>query len=387
MTTLQILVVHSDDAMREGLRRTLAPFTFDVSEPDETIAFTVAEADAGATVRQVLPELKPDILVLNYRLRDMPGVDLLPDFTALREDLRIIIMTSIDGIATTIDAAKHGADDFLPKPFTPADLKYTVRRAATQLIMTRRARSLEDERRKVRFEFIRVLGHELKAPLAAVCGYLYLLRDRSLGDEIDKYNMPVGRSLERLEQMRKLIIDLLDMTRLESGQKQRAIEPQDLGNRIDAAVELVHLAAEERGITIQCEVPQGFVINGDRAELDMILNNLLSNAVKYNRDGGSVNVNVREHKGQVVIRVADTGIGMSKEEVDKLFGEFVRIRNQKTQKILGSGLGLSILKRLVDLYEGTINVESEPDVGTTFTVTLTPAKAPEPEEAENSDEG
>ena len=385
MTTLRVLAVHSEKAMREGICRTLSPFTFEVPEPEETIGFDLTEAETGEEVRALLPTLKPDLLLLNYRLRDMRGLDLLPDFHPMREDIRTIIMTSVDAIAATIDAAKQGADDFLPKPFTPADLKYTVRKAATQLIMTRRARSLEDERRKVRFEFIRVLGHELKAPLAAVCGYLYLLRDKSLGTEIDKYDMPVGRSLERLEQMRKLIIDLLDMTRLESGQKQRSLEPQDLTARVAAAVELVQLGADERGISIHTEIPAGIAINGDRAELDMILNNLLSNAVKYNRDGGRVDIRVREDAGRIEIRVADTGIGMSREELDKLFGEFVRIRNAKTQKILGSGLGLSILKRLVELYEGTINVESEPDVGTTFTVTLTSAQAPA--EAENNDEG
>jgi signal transduction histidine kinase len=125
-------------------------------------------------------------------------------------------------------------------------------------------------------------------------------------------------------------------------------------------------------------------MRGDRGELEIILNNLLSNAVKYNRDGGRVDVSVEEVDGNAQVKVADTGIGMSQEEADKLFGEFVRIKNAKTRNIMGSGLGLSIVKKLTQMYNGSIDVQSAPDEGTTFTVRLDRETAPEDAEEEST---
>ena len=112
------------------------------------------------------------------------------------------------------------------------------------------------------------------------------------------------------------------------------------------------------------------MISADAREIEIIFNNLLTNAMKYNRDGGRVDVTLQRTGKQAEITVSDTGIGMSEEEVQRLFGEFVRIRNEKTSHILGSGLGLSIIKKLALLYGGDVMVKSQSDVGSTFTVTL-----------------
>jgi signal transduction histidine kinase len=117
-------------------------------------------------------------------------------------------------------------------------------------------------------------------------------------------------------------------------------------------------------------VPAGLLIEADRTEIDMIFNNLISNAVKYNRDQGRVGVQVGVNGNEVRIQVEDTGIGMTQEETQRLFSDFSRIKNEKTRNILGSGLGLSTLKKLVTLYNGEIAVQSKPDVGSTFTVTI-----------------
>jgi signal transduction histidine kinase len=108
----------------------------------------------------------------------------------------------------------------------------------------------------------------------------------------------------------------------------------------------------------------------DRGEIDMILNNLVSNAVKYNREGGRVDVRLTREADRVTIAVGDTGIGLTPGEAGRLFGEFVRIRNEKTQSILGSGLGLSIVRKLACLYGGDATVTSQSGVGSTFTVVL-----------------
>jgi len=145
----------------------------------------------------------------------------------------------------------------------------------------------------------------------------------------------------------------------------------DLRELAGASIDTMASDASRRGITMSLEAPGGqCVLEADRGEMEIILNNLVSNAVKYNRDGGMVTVRLERQDGAVRISVSDTGIGMTAEEVAKLFGEFVRIRNEKTKNILGSGLGLSIVQKLANAYGGTVTVESRPDEGSTFTVTL-----------------
>jgi len=128
--------------------------------------------------------------------------------------------------------------------------------------------------------------------------------------------------------------------------------------------------AVARGITITLESPGELFMNGDRGEIEIVLNNLISNAVKYNRDNGAVTVKLSDSADEVTMSVSDTGIGMTPEECGHLFGEFVRIKNDKTRNILGSGLGWNIVKRIASLYDGRVSVESTPDVGSTFSVVL-----------------
>jgi signal transduction histidine kinase len=267
-------------------------------------------------------------------------------------------------------ATKQGAYDFLAKPFTPGELKNVVVKAAGRVVLARQAKHLAEERRKIRFQFITVLAHELKAPLGAVEGYLQIMKDRAAGGDMAAYDGAISRSLVRLEGMRKLILDLLDLTRIESGQKQRVLAQVDVREVAVAAREGVLAQAAQRKIEVAIAAGGPAEMDADRGEIEIILNNLLSNAVKYNRDGGRVDVAVQADAQFVTIRVSDTGIGMTAGETARLFGDFVRIRNDKTRNIMGSGLGLSIVKKLAMLYGGDVSVKSEPNVGSTFTVVM-----------------
>lgn len=374
MTRLNVLAVDDELGMRKGIERSLKNFSVEVQDTEETIEFELCLAETGAEAVQAIRNSVPDILLLDYKLPDFNGLEVLKNTADMADDMLTIMITAYASIETAVAATKQGAYDFLPKPFTPADLKHTVRKAATRIVLARRAKQLEEEKKRVRFEFIRVLGHELKAPIAAVEGYMHLLDSHIKGEELSAYDNFVDRSLIRLQQMRKLIVDLLDMTRIESGEKTRELEPIDLVPSAHDAVELVGGEASERGISLAVHAPEQLVVQADRSEINMIMNNLVSNAVKYNRDDGQVDIFLERDGEYTGIKVVDTGIGMSAEEVEKLFGEFVRIKNKKTRNILGSGLGLSILKRISELYEGDIHVESEPDRGSTFLVRLKAAR-------------
>jgi signal transduction histidine kinase len=151
----------------------------------------------------------------------------------------------------------------------------------------------------------------------------------------------------------------------------------DLTESLQTCVENILPAANERKITVKFDIERPLLLTADKGEIEIILNNLLSNGVKYNREEGHIEVNIEERDTKYVLTVADTGIGMSQDECDRLFEEFVRIRNKKTRDIPGSGLGLSIVRRLARLYGGDATVKSEPDVGTTFSVTLEKNLLPE----------
>ena len=309
-------------------------------------------------------------MLLDHKMPGISGLDVLHRVAAMKSDILTVMITAYASIETAVAATKQGAYDFLAKPFTPDELRNTVRKATVRIALAREARKLAEERRQVRFQFIRVLGHELKSPLGAVDGFLQLLQNRSLGDDLDAYEEVLQRGRDRIHGMVKLIGDLLDMTRIESGQKERALEPIDLVEVARSALELQHLEADRRDITCEIQNVDPVLIEADRGEMEMVFNNLISNAVKYNREKGRLDIAIVPSDDQIQLRVADTGIGLTEEEAEKLFGEFVRIKNEKTRGIDGSGLGLSIVRKIADLYDGDVAVSSQPGEGSTFTVTL-----------------
>ena len=371
-TTLKILVVDDEPGMQIGVERALRDYAVHVAEVNEDVRFEVETAGSGedALARIENVPAPPHLLLLDHMLPGMTGLDVLDRLAGRDLELLTIMITAYASLETAVTATKRGAYDFLAKPFTPAELKNVIQKAAARLLLARQARALARERHQVRFQFISVLAHELKAPLAAVQGYLAIMRDRAAGDTIDDYDEAIGRCLARVEGMRKLILDLLDLTKIESGQRAREIAPLDLCDAVRHALDTYRPEADARRITLEFAPAGPVPMEADRSEIEVILNNLLSNAVKYNRDGGSVTVECGAEDGTVTIGVADTGIGMGPEDVKKLFGDFVRIKNEKTRKISGSGLGLAILKKLALLNGGDVKVESTPDVGTRFTVTL-----------------
>lgn len=370
MESMNVLVVDDELGIRTGIARVLRGFSIHAPNLDGEIHFETAQAENAEEALEMIRREPPQILLLDNKLPGMSGIEALDIIAAMNLDMLTIMITAYASIETAVRATKQGAYDFLPKPFTPADLKNTVRKAAEHLVVARHARELAAEKRKVRFQFISVLAHELKAPLNAIEGYLHILQDGSAGDDPKVIIPMVDRCLTRTEYMRKMIADLLDLTRIESGERKREIAELDLVEAAQHALDTFAPEAASRNITLALHSEGKVPLCADRSEMDIVLNNLVSNAVKYNRENGRVDVTVERRDGAARIRVADTGIGMSAAESAKLFQEFVRIKNAKTKNILGSGLGLSILKKLTAMYHGDIQVESEPDKGTTFTVTL-----------------
>lgn len=376
METLRVLVVDDEAGMRLAVSRALRDCRLELPEAGECVALSVETAESGEQALERVRERAPDLLLLDHKMTGISGLDVLDALAPLKLDLLAVMITAYATIETAVLATRRGAYDFLAKPFTPDELYAVLRKTADHLMLARRARALAERRRQVRFEFVRVLGHELKAPLAAVASGLDIVSTRSLGPDLGAYDDVIRRSRARLDGMNRLIRDLLDLTRIESGHKERRLEPLDVAAIARAALDTQAEAAAARGITLALKCDGPVTLEGDRGELEMILGNLVSNAVKYNRDGGRVDVTVRAGAGTVTIAVADTGIGLSADNVHRLFGEFVRVRSSETAHIDGSGLGLSIVRKLAELHGGGVSVTSEPGLGSTFSVRLETGRMP-----------
>lgn len=375
--TLQVIMVDDEEALCQGVRRIVEKYHVHVPDVLVDASYRYRYFTTGEDFLVYLSEGGTvDLLLLDLKLPGMGGMDVLDALSETGRDALTIMITAYATFETAVKATKLGAYDFLAKPFTPDELRYAVRKATSQLILSRQARKLAEEKRQVRFNFISVLAHELKAPLNAVEGYLNILATT----ETDQNLAMVERSIVRVDGMKKLIADLLDLTRIESGQRERTIRRLDVPELARAAIELFATDTARRDITVELDAPADVELMADAGEVEIVLNNLVSNAVKYNRDGGRVDVRLRRLDDGIEIAVADTGIGLKPEEAAKLFREFTRIKNEHTVKVLGSGLGLSTVRKIATMYEGDARVESEPGVGSTFTVTLrdAPAQPAEP---------
>lgn len=378
METLRVLITDDEPGMRLGVTRILSKFVIEVPDIDARAGFEIAEADCGEAALSQIAENPPDILILDHKMPGISGLEVLDRLPDSAEILTIMI-TAYASIETAVQAIKRGAYDFLAKPFTPDELRNTVQKAAVRLVLAKQARRLADERKEVRLQFMRTLSHELQAPLNAVEGYLELMKQRLGHAPAESIEPLIDRGQHRLQAMRDLIRGLLDMTRIEAGRRARKMVFVDLREIARSALEAFALEADKRGIACSLHANRPVVMWADRSELEMILHNLLSNAVKYNRTGGEVHITLDQNGSTVSICAADTGVGIAAEDVPRLFGEFVRIRNEATREIPGSGLGLSIVAKIARLYRGEVVVDSEPGTGSKFTVVLQSDRDPQDE--------
>jgi len=370
MAILKVLVIDDEPGIRSGVSRILN--TFHVTYPfmDEDYTFKVTEAATGEDGVAILERELHDILLLDNKLPGMQGVDVLEFIRKRNYDIVVAMITSYASLDVAIRATRDGAIDFIPKPFTPQELKSSIENITKQQYLKRITHKMQQEGKKIRYQFLSVLSHELKAPLNAIEGYLRMMQEKQAGELVDDYATPIERSLQRIQGMRNLIMDLLDFTKIRLERKDEKIEEVKLKDVASGAMVTVQPYAIQMDVTIKLNILSDVVIMADPADMEIIFNNLVSNAVKYNKAGGTAEITIGNLDGDAVITISDTGIGITKNDTENLFTEFVRIKNEKTRNISGSGLGLSIVKKVVELYHGTIDVESTPDVGTTFTVKL-----------------
>lgn len=370
MKTLKILVVDDEPGIRSGVSRILSRFTVDYPFMDEQIDFQVLEAETGEIGLEIIEREPIDVVLLDNKLPGIQGIDLLELIKKRQPDTLVTMITSHASLDIAVKATSIGAHDFVPKPFTPQELKSSIENITKHIFLKRMTSQLQKEGKQIRFQFLQVLSHELKAPINAIEGYLNMILSKQFGDHIQDYQEITSRSLDRLKGMRGLIMDLLDLTRFETGKAHSEPQQIDLKALALSAIDLHKPYAIQRDINIKLHIDCDICIFGVPDELEIIFNNLISNALKYNKQGGRVDIHITCDTEFITLTFKDTGIGIPDEEMPHLFREFFRIKTEATRGIQGSGLGLSIVKKIVDIYKGTIDVESRHGEGSKFTVRL-----------------
>jgi signal transduction histidine kinase len=219
--------------------------------------------------------------------------------------------------------------------------------------------------------FVSMVAHGLKNHLAAVEGYLNLIVSGLAGKDPQRDHEMMQRAVVRLTTLRQMISELTGLSSMETGHFTITRSPLDIMEVVDEAVQMYKPKADEKGIdlSVRCASPVPRVL-ADRSAMSTVLTNLIDNAIKYTPEHGRVSVGVESDRVHVKIKVRDSGIGMSPEDQEKVFDEFFRVRNEETANIVGTGLGLTIVKRLVAMHNGAVAVASAPGKGSEFTVTL-----------------
>ena len=225
---------------------------------------------------------------------------------------------------------------------------------------------------RMRQDFVANVSHELKTPLASIKAYTETLLDWALHDE--SVNV---RFLERIEEqadrLNQLILDLLSLARIESGQEVYEHVPLSLAPLLDACVESHRGRAVAKSLSLSLELgplDDTMLVLADEEAVRQIIDNLIDNAIKYTPDGGSVRVSCRLDGDAIAIEVADTGIGIPRDDLPRVFERFYRVDKARSRELGGTGLGLSIVKHLVQSIGGQITVDSRVGAGSQFTVQL-----------------
>jgi signal transduction histidine kinase len=216
-----------------------------------------------------------------------------------------------------------------------------------------------------------VMSHELRTPLSAIIGYEELLADEITGPMNKEQKQQLSRIKASARHLLQLIDEILTYSRAEVGREAVDIETVPLQAVIDDAVALVAPMADDKGVTLTCSKLDGVTpIRTDAQKVRQIVVNLLSNAVKFTERGGAVSVTLTTSERRVTIAIRDSGIGIAGEFLDRIFEPFWQVEQKATRTAGGTGLGLSVSRRLARMLGGDIEVESAVGIGSTFTVTL-----------------
>lgn len=376
-----ILIIDDDDA-------DVALYKKFLRDGHPTDMFSFVTARTGNDGLQICTKTKPDCVLLDYLLPDTDGLNILHKLEKSKNLLPVVVMTGHGSETLAVDAMKAGARDYVPKNIlTPEALQRAVSNAidktalleqiALQNEALQRAKTqaeLEKQRAieadKAKSDFLATMSHEIRTPMNGIIGMAELLAYTNLDEKQEQYTQAIHSSGELLL---TIINDILDFSKLEAQEMKLESKTVDLNELLAEVIQILGARAADNRVELIVRWPHDKtipLIKTDPVRLRQILINLISNAIKFTKDGHVlVDISkIERTKDKVTLRfeIQDTGIGIPEDKLDKIFTRFTQGDSSTTRRYGGTGLGLTISKRLVEMMNGQIGVLSQVDKGSTF---------------------
>jgi signal transduction histidine kinase len=370
-----IVVIDDDYAMRLSCWKILSK-----------IGFRVEAFEEGGHGLEAVTTLKPSLVLVDLKMPGISGMDVVTRIHEVRPEIVVVVITGYPTIDTAVGAMKCGAYDFLPKPFSPDELRLIVNRGLEHYRLSLEMQRSEMERALLKRRFITFVSHQLQTPLVAVHQYLDVLKHLdNTESSTAKREEWLDRCLERTEELQTLIKDWLSLAKIEGESFSRQWIKVDLQQISADILSTYEEMAARGGVSLEGKIPENtYFVRGDLNCLSVVFDYLIVNAIKYNKQGGKVTVSAEALGGEIAIAVADTGAGIPEKYLPLLFEEFFRVEGEGNKRTPGNGLGLSIGRRLVSEMGGSISVDSEVNVGSTFRVRLLEWRAQTEEEEQKA---
>ncbi len=337
----------------------------------------IATAADGRRGLELVEEFGPDLVLVDLKMPGLSGIEVLASIEESHPTIVTVVITGYATVGTAIEAMKSGAYDFIPKPFTPDQLRLIAGRGLEKRRLVLETIRLRREKAMLRENFAAIVSHELKSPLSAVQQNLFVLAHQLAAVATDDQREQIDRMQARIRDLLAVVDTWLRGVSTDLNGIRDRFERLPISIPLAKAAESVASHAIRKDVEVIAAVDESVEVFGDEGTLTEALTNIIGNAVKYSYEGGKVTVTAESCDDGIRIDVSDTGVGVPPEEAAHVFDDFYRAATGELRET-GAGLGLALSRRIIETHSGSITVASEVGTGTTFTLTLPAPKPSDP---------
>jgi len=355
----RILIIDDEEIVRDSCTQILAKSNYEI-----------LTASNGKDGLALLEEFLPDLALVDLKMPGISGFEVLDQIHAYDPTIVAIVITGFATVSSAVEAMKKGTYDFLPKPFTPDELRMLVRRGLERRKLVLETIRLRKEKELLREHFAAIVSHELKSPLGAVQQNLFVLADDLAEKMTEEQNEKISRLQGRIGDLVELINTWLRVISVDISKIRDDFKPLSIETIITKAVENVKPQAIRKDNEIKPKLSASLPkVSGNEGTLVEAIVNILNNAVKYSRIGKKIEIGAETDNGHISIHITDNGVGIAAEDLPHIFDDFYSGKTRPKGE-RSSGVGLAISKRIIEAHDGMISVKSKLGEGSSFTIRL-----------------